>query len=224
MDKTDYLQLDSDALEAIGKTIGDMIAAEVGFTPLELSQAGFSASDIAEAAAGSTFTPADLKLVPGMTVSKLERNGFNANDVRAAGYSEDQMAVAGYSTAEIAASKAFAPAETSTTTIVIVVAVGLVLVIVIAAVVVAKNRRVTGDGTAPPSFENPMYEDNYGGQHDQHNPAYMDPQEAAMSGNTGYMDVTAPQSGGGGGALASGYMDVAPPAADGFPESDDEEV
>ena len=160
------------------------------------------------------------------------------------------MAVAGYSTAEIAASKAFAPAETSTTTIVIVVAVGLVLVIVIAAVVVAKNRRVTGDGTAPTSFENPMY-DSYG---DQHSPAYMDPQEAAMSGNTGYMDVPAPQSGGGGGALASGYMDVAPQggagqtagyvdvapqggggqtagymdvspnAADGFAESDEEEV
>jgi len=228
MDKAGYLKLDSNAIEAIGKTVDDMISAEVGFTPMELSQAGFSASEIAEAAADSKqFTPADLKPVPGMTAAKLERSGFSANDVRAAGYSPDQMAVAGYSTSEIEASKAFAPAETSATTIVIVVAVALVLVIVIAAVIVAKNRRVVGDGAAPPSFENPMYDSYDGGgqqQHDQHNPAYMDPQGAAMSSSTGYMDVSPQQSGGGGGAQASGYMDVAPRAADGFAESDEEEV
>ena len=79
------------------KTVDDMISAEVGFTPMELSQAGFFASAIAEAAADSKqFTPADLKPVPGMTAAKLERNGFSANDVRAAGYSLDQMACGGW--------------------------------------------------------------------------------------------------------------------------------
>lgn len=205
MDKSGYLELSSVEIEAIGKTIDDMLSEEVGFTPIELSNAGFSASDIAEAAgkAGS-FTPLDLKAVPGMSVAKLEKNGFSANDVRSAGYSADAMTAAGYSAAEVEASKAFAPKEGSTTTTVIVVAAVLILAIVVAAVVVAKNRAVTGGGGGPPtSFENPMYSSSEVSYVDA-NPLYSDGQDTG-----GYMDVPAPSAH----PQQTGYMDVSPGAA-----------
>eukprot|EP00729_Bicosta_minor_P007670 gene7670-12690_t len=205
MDKSGYLELSSVEIEAIGKTIDDLLSEEVGFTPIELSNAGFSASDIAEAAgkAGS-FTPLDLKAVPGMSVAKLEKNGFSANDVRSAGYSADAMTAAGYSAAEVEASKAFAPKEGSTTTTVIVVAAVLILAIVVAAVVVAKNRAVTGGGGGPPtSFENPMYSSSEVSYVDA-NPLYSDGQDTG-----GYMDVPAPLAH----PQQTGYMDVSPGAA-----------
>lgn len=211
MEKEEYLRLDSDAIEALDKTVVEMIL--LGFTPAELATTGFSAFEIAEAADETgAFSVEELKGVPGMTASKLQQSGFSANAAREAGYSESQLRAGGYSSSEVEASAAFAPATTSsTTTVVIIVAVFVILVVVIFTIVYTKRvATVVANPMAPLSFENPMYEAGGGRSSNSYDGGDVG----------GYMDVPSalPQQ--------SGYMDVSPgagnrPAAD---EDSDEEV
>lgn len=91
------------------------------------------------------------------------------------------------------------PAKSSSiTTIAVAVAAVLVVIVVAAAVVIKKQSSQNSNNGPPVSFNNPMYDEVH--QNSGGGPAYMDPQEAIMSGaafaagaeEPGYLDVQTP--------------------------------
>jgi hypothetical protein len=223
MGHDEYLELSIRQLKKL-KSAAELMADDIGMTPLEMEDVGFSVVEIASAASESRlFTATDLAAVPGMDAVTLANSGFNANSIRAAGYSEASLESAGFSTAEIKAAAAFAPPDSNTSpvTMIVVVAVALVLVIVLVAAVMVKNSSADGGGSHPAvAFENPMYGDASSSQGTV--------QQTYNNGNGGYMDVNPTYESAAAGSSA-GYMDVNPAyatAADGTAggESSEEEV
>lgn len=201
------------------------MADEIGFTPQQLSDAGFFADEIAAAASVlGMYSPSDMKGVDGMTVQLLKDNTFDANSVRAAGYSADEMASAGYDASAIAASAAFAPkdAATSSTTIVVIVVVVLILLVVGGAIFYVKKVQMEKESGEPVvAFENPMYDSvikpkgvNLGssGVAAFESSGYMDVPGASTDGGdeVAYMDINPAKNIGA--MVDQAYMDVSPNA------------
>lgn len=207
------MELDKDELDAIGKG-ADELLNEIGLSPLDLIDAGFDPEVVVDAALASTgfdgpngLGLSDLTVIPDVSPALLKRKGIGANELRAAGVSKDELAFAGFSDAEVKASKAFAPkGSASSTSTVIIVAVVALCIVVVAAVIVIKKRS-GGEAEAGPAvaFENPMYAAAGAGADAQS--GYMD---VPANDQSGYMDVPATGAYADMASNQAAYMDIAP--------------